>query len=116
MDHADGVIEGLAIDRKARMARIGHQTRQFLEGRVDLHRDDIGARHHHVLDALGVKLAQIEEQIAARRRRLGLAGGAVGQHGSIVPVGVGGAPEYGRETRYQAAACVSVRHGPSTAA
>ena len=50
VDHADDVIEGLAIDGQAGVGRSAHQLDQVWKGDVGLDGNDFGARHHLVLD------------------------------------------------------------------
>ena len=49
MDHALGVVEGLAVDRQAGMAGRAEQAQQLAQVRVGGHGHDVGAGHHHVL-------------------------------------------------------------------
>ena len=69
MHEADGVVERLAIDRQARMLRLAEQQDEIGQRGLFLHRDDVGARHHHVLDLQLAELEQIGEHDAFLRRQ-----------------------------------------------
>ncbi|MNE28038.1 hypothetical protein D3C80_1214650 [compost metagenome] len=51
MDEAAGIVEIVAIDRHARAPGLLEMDHQLADGHVHVHRLDIGARHHDVLDA-----------------------------------------------------------------
>ena len=57
MNHADDVVEGIAEHRQPRMPRLAHGADHLGDRRRLLDGDDVGARHHHVVDA---KIAEIE--------------------------------------------------------
>ena len=63
VDHAARVVERIAIDRHARMARFLELVQQFAERDVDVDGLDVGARHHDVLDA---QFAQPEDVVEHR--------------------------------------------------
>ena len=50
VDHAARIVERLVIDRQARVAGGAEAIEHFPQRRVERKRDDVGARHHHVLD------------------------------------------------------------------
>ena len=50
MNHADRVVERVVIDDEPRMAGILEHLQELAERNVLLHGDDVGARHHDVLD------------------------------------------------------------------
>ncbi len=58
MQHADNIVERVAIDRHAAVALLHHLPGRLLERRVLGQRHDIGARHH---DFCGVQLVQLED-------------------------------------------------------
>ena len=49
VDHADDVVELLAIDRQAGVAVVADQLDRLVQGHVGAHGDDVGARHHDVV-------------------------------------------------------------------
>jgi hypothetical protein len=55
VDHADRVVEGLAIDRHPRMLGLDELGDQGLERGGDLDGDDVGPRRHHVGDPQGLE-------------------------------------------------------------
>ena len=48
VDHADDVVDGFVVDRKARETRLFHHLERIVERCVCGHRDDIGARRHYI--------------------------------------------------------------------
>ena len=58
MDHAARIVERLVIDRQARMLGLAEHAHQLVDGHRVVHRDDVGARHHDVLDG---ELAEAED-------------------------------------------------------
>ena len=64
MDHAARIIERLAIDRQPRMLGLAEHAHQLVDGDAVVHGDDVGARHHDVLDR---ELAEAEDVDAACR-------------------------------------------------
>jgi hypothetical protein len=80
VDHTDGLVERVAIDRQARVAGIEEILEQFRHGTAGVHRDDLGARHKHIVDAQTGELDEIEHH------RLGISAEAVGAVFFCVPV------------------------------
>ena len=72
VDHAARIVERFVIERQARMLRLAEHAHQLVNGHIIVDRDDVGARHHHVLDG---KLAEAEDaaQHAALLRAQGIA-------------------------------------------
>ena len=72
MDHAARIVERLVIDREPRMLGLAEHAHQLVDGDRVLDGDDVGARHHHVLDR---QLAEPEDApehvalLAAQRDR-----------------------------------------------
>ena len=58
MDHAARVIERLVIDRETRMLGLAEHCHQLCDGNRLFHGDDVGPRHHDVLDR---ELAEAED-------------------------------------------------------
>ena len=58
MQHADNIVERVAIDRHAAVALLHHLLGRLLERRVLGQRHDIGARHHNLG---GGELVQLED-------------------------------------------------------
>ena len=50
VDHADQVVQSLAIDRHAGVVGFGKAKHQFVKGGRLFDRYNIDARHHHVVD------------------------------------------------------------------
>ncbi len=72
--HAQGIVQGLSIDRKARMLRLAKESDRFGEGRLLFHGDDVGARHHHIRYRYLAEGEEIcEHQALLRAQILGLA-------------------------------------------
>ena len=70
MDHAPGVVERFVVDRQARVARGAETIEHLAQRRIERERDDVGARHHHVLDPDVVKGENVLEDRALLRREL----------------------------------------------
>ena len=68
VDHADGVVEGLAVDRHARMAGLAKQLQQFRQRHAFVDGIDIGARDHDVVDAHFPQMQDIAQQPPLFRR------------------------------------------------
>ncbi len=88
VDHADDVIELLAVDGQAGMAFATDLFQRLLERHLGLHGDDVGARHHHVVSGLAGQAQHVVDQrallaVELRRaaRRLGRLGGLLHQLG-----------------------------------
>ena len=58
MDHAARIVERLAIDRQARMLGLAEHAHQLVDGDAVVDGNDVGARHHDVLDR---ELAEAED-------------------------------------------------------
>jgi hypothetical protein len=52
VEHADDVVERLAIHRVAGVRGVEHGRERLLGRQLRRDRDDLGARHHHVGDVL----------------------------------------------------------------
>ena len=50
MDHPDRIIEGVVVDHEARMGGVLEHLQEIAERNVLLHGDDVGPRHHDVVD------------------------------------------------------------------
>ncbi len=61
--HADRIVEGLAIDRHARMARIPIEAQNLFHGRRFLDADHIRPRHHDVIDTQFTELQDVDEHV-----------------------------------------------------
>ena len=72
VNHAFRIVEGLAVDRQARMACGAEQAEQVAERRLERNRDDIGARDHHVVDPQAVEPEDVLEHrpLVRRERRV----------------------------------------------
>ena len=70
MDHAARIVERLVIDRQARVAGGAETIEHLAQRRIERERDDVGARHHHVLDPDVVKGENVLEDRALLRREL----------------------------------------------
>jgi hypothetical protein len=68
VDHADGIVEGLAVDRQPGMVGLHEAAQQFVDAGVLVDRHDLGARHHHVLDPEVDELEQVAHHRAGFRR------------------------------------------------
>ena len=78
--HADRIVERLVVGDEARMAGAFEHLDQFAERDVALHRDDVGARHHDVVDPAPAQRQDVGQHDALLRREAALAERAVGQH------------------------------------
>ena len=58
VDHSDGIVQRLPINRQPGMPRADHQIDDVFQARLGVDGDDIHARHHHVL---GGTIAQTED-------------------------------------------------------
>ena len=58
MDHPARIIERLAIDRQPRMLGLAEHAHQLVDGDAVVDGNDVGARHHDVLDR---ELAEAED-------------------------------------------------------
>ena len=67
VDHAARIVERLVIDRQAGVAGGAKAIEHLAQGRVERKRDDVGARHHHVLDPNVVQREHVLEDGALLR-------------------------------------------------
>ena len=58
VDHAARVVERLVIDGQPRVLGLAEHLHQLVHRDAFVHRDDVGARHHHVLDQ---ELAEMQD-------------------------------------------------------
>ena len=70
MDHAARIVERLVIDRQARVAGGAKTIEHLAQGGIERERDDVGARHHHVLDPHVVQREHVLEDRALLRSEL----------------------------------------------
>ena len=80
MNHADRIVERVVIGDQPRMAGILEHFHKFAERDVLLHGDDVGARHHDVVDAPFAQPKNILEHGAFFRREAGFARRAFFEH------------------------------------
>ncbi len=86
VDDADGIVEGLAIDRHPRVLGLGELRHHHFEWGRELDRDDVGARGHDVGDPQGLEgLGLVDDVDGAGRgwgfgRPRGLAAGQLPAH------------------------------------
>ena len=85
-DHADRIVERVVVDDEARVAGALEHLDQLAERNVLLHRDDVGARHHHVVHPAPAQREDVGEHHAFLRREAALEGAAL-QHGLQVGAG-----------------------------
>ena len=71
--HADRIVERLVVGDEARMAGAFEHLDQVAERDVALHRDDVGARHHDVVDPAPAQRQDVGEHDALLRREAALA-------------------------------------------
>ena len=64
MYHTDDIIKAVAIDRQTRMPNPRHQFNHFGQGGTLGHGDNVGTRHHDVLDPRLAELEQVEQHHA----------------------------------------------------
>ena len=69
--HPDRIIEGVVVDDEARMGGVLEDVEEVAEGDVLLDRDDVGARHHDVVDPALAQAQDILEHPALVRREAG---------------------------------------------
>ena len=70
VDHAARIVERLVIDRQARVAGGAKAIKHFAQRGIERKRDDVGARHHHVLDPHVMKREHVLEDGALLRAEL----------------------------------------------
>jgi hypothetical protein len=80
VDHANGLVERVAINRQTRVSGIEEILEQFRHSTAGVHRDDLGARHKHIVHPQTGELDEIEHH------RLGIGAEAVGAVFFCVPV------------------------------
>ena len=71
VDHAARVVEGLGVDRQARVACGAEDPQEVAQRGLDRHRDDVGARHHDVVDPMGAQAEHVLEHRPFLGRELG---------------------------------------------
>ena len=67
VQHADDVVERLAIDRQPRIRARGHDRHDLVERRVDIQRRHAAPRHHQLLRLPEVQLQRALQPLGARR-------------------------------------------------
>ena len=80
VDHAHGIVERVVVDHEARVAGLLEHLHQLAERNVLLHRDDVAARHHDVLDPAPAQRQDVADHGALFRRHAGFAGAGGLQH------------------------------------
>ena len=85
--HADRIVERVVVDDEPRMAGALEHLHQFAERDVLLHRDDVGARHHDVVDPALAQRQDVLEHGALFRREAGFAGARRFEHDFEVGAG-----------------------------
>ena len=70
VDHAARIIERVAVHGQARVAGGAEDAQHLAQRRVDIDRDDIGARQHHVLDPELVQAEHVFQHDAFLRREI----------------------------------------------
>ena len=78
--HPDGIIEGVVVDHEARMGGVLEHLQQVAERNVPLHGDDVGSRHHDIVDPPLAQAQDVLEHPAFFRREAGLGAFALEQH------------------------------------
>jgi hypothetical protein len=64
VDHAARVVERLVEERDARHPGVLEHPQELAQRLAFLHRDDVGARHHHVLHARAAEPQQAQQHAA----------------------------------------------------
>jgi hypothetical protein len=85
MDHADRLVEGVVVDDEARMGGVLEHLHQFAQRDVLLDRDDIGPRHHEVVEAPLAQAQYVLEHPAFFGGKTGLGGRCVEKDLEIRP-------------------------------
>src|ERR1051325_11564241 len=80
MHEADHVIERLAVDRHARVAVLDHAFDDLGEGLIDVERDDIDTRHHHVSRRAVMALQNVADQYPLLRKNIATLESALDLH------------------------------------
>ena len=60
MHHADQIIEGLAVDWQARVARLGESLHERIKRCAFINGHDVDPRHHHIVDPHAGEFEQID--------------------------------------------------------
>ena len=81
--HADRIVERVVVDDEPRMRGAFEHLHQLAERDLLLHRDDVGARHHHVDRAPLAQAEDVPQHRAFARREPDIAG-AVLEHAAKV--------------------------------
>ena len=69
--HPDGIIEGVVVDHEARMGGVLEHLQQVAQRNVLLHGDDVGSRHHDIVDPALAQAQDVLEHAALFRREPG---------------------------------------------
>ena len=80
VQHADDVVERLAVDGVARVRRLEHRLERLLGRQRDRDRDHLRPRHHHVGDLLVGEVEDLVEHLLLLVLDLALLGRAREQH------------------------------------
>ncbi len=80
VEHADDVVERLAVDGEARVRRVEHRRERLLGRHLDRDGDDVGLRDHHVGDVLVPEVEDAFDQLALAVLDLALRGRAGEEH------------------------------------
>ena len=83
VQHADDVVERLAVDGVPGVRRFEHRLQRLLGRQVDGDRDHLGPRHHHVRDLLVAEVEDLVEHLLLRVLDLALVGRAREQHAEL---------------------------------
>jgi hypothetical protein len=75
--HADGLVERVVVDDEAGMGRVLEHLDELAERNVLLNRDDIGPRHHEVVEPALAQAQNVLEHPAFVGREAGVGGAAV---------------------------------------
>ncbi len=78
--HPDGIIEGVVVDDEARMGGVLEHLQEVAERNVLLHGDDVGPRHHDIVDPAFAQAQDVLEHPAFFRREAGFRALALEQH------------------------------------
>ena len=78
MHHAAGIIERIHMHRQARVTGRAENAQQIAQRNIEIDGDNIGARHHHVIDAAAAQGQHVFEHFLFARREV-IARTALGQ-------------------------------------
>ena len=70
VDHPDDLVERFAVDRQAAVPRVGKDGDDFLETGALRDRDDLAARHRHIIDRLLAEVEQVAQHLALDGRQV----------------------------------------------